>query len=343
MEGAAAVKGSQRSAFCGRRALFLVWNVPGRGSRSRVFAEMLGIDLLYVYSTTRRGLWVAPWKYGYQAVVTLWKLFTRRPRVIFVQSPPGFAVMFSHLYCAVTGARFITDAHTAAIDCGWWSRPERLYRWLARKALLTIVTNDVHAERIRSWNAHAVVIPDIPTTFDTTVDYPLDSGVFNIAVVSTFSPDEPLDAMIDAVRDLDGVVLHVTGSPPGAATVAGTPMPPNVRMTGYLPDTTYFGLLDRCDAVMCLTTRDNTMQNGACEALSLGTPVITSRWQVLTDYFRQGAVAVDNDAADIKQGILRMIAGHDRYRREIVDLQHEQRATWERGLRGLVSQVTAGD
>ena len=32
------------------------------------------------------------------------------------------------------------------------------------------------------------------------------------------------------------------------------------------------------DGILALTTHDHTMQRGACEAVSLGVPIITSDW-----------------------------------------------------------------
>ena len=55
-------------------------------------------------------------------------LFRRRPKIVFVQSPPSFAVLFVYLYCALTDSRFVVDAHSAAFLYAAWRRPEFLYR-----------------------------------------------------------------------------------------------------------------------------------------------------------------------------------------------------------------------
>ena len=62
----------------------------------------------------------------------------------------------------------------------------------------------------------------------------------------------------------------------GATDQPGSAKPDNVRLTGFLPDSDYVGLILASDAVIALTTMDHTMQRGAYEAVYLGRPVITS-------------------------------------------------------------------
>lgn len=141
----------------GSTALFVVWGPPSHGPRSRVFARELGIEAHFIFSTRRRGRLIAPLKYGYQAFTTLWLLFRRRPRIVFVQSPPSFATIFVALYSAVTGGRFVIDAHSGAFQSPYWTRPAWLYRLVARRAVATIVTNEHFAASVRSSGSNALV------------------------------------------------------------------------------------------------------------------------------------------------------------------------------------------
>ena len=121
--------------------------------------------------------------------------------------------------------------------------------------------------------------------------------------------------------------------------------PQNVTFTGYLPDEEYYGLMNTCQAVMCLTTRNHTMQRGACEALSMGKPIITSAWPLLLDYFHKGTVHVDNSANGIQAGIAEMLKRIDHYQLEISKLQLEQRQEWHGKinlLKTLIEQSRQG-
>jgi glycosyltransferase involved in cell wall biosynthesis len=321
------------------RSLFLIWGPPSHGPRSRVFAQVLGIaDIHFVYSTRRRGWLAAPAKYPYQAIKTLQLLFARRPRLVFVQSPPSFAVLFVYLYCLLSSARYVVDAHSAAFQRRVWTWPRWLHRFLARRAVTTIVTNEHFQRQVQGWGARAFVLRDIPTAFDTSGEYPLD-GEFNIAVVNTFAQDEPLDQVLEAAAGLPKVQFYVTGrkeaAPPGL--LAGAPS--NVHFTGFLPDASYYALLSGAHAVMCLTTRDHTMQRGACEALSLGKPIITSDWPLLRAYFHKGAVHVPSAAAGIRQGILEIQRRYDNYTAEIKRLQASQRREWQEKIEALMQLI----
>jgi len=93
---------------------------------------------------------------------------------------------------------------------------------------------------------------------------------------------------------------------------------------------------------MCLTTRDHTMQRGACEALSLGRPIVTSDWPLLRDYFGRGAVHVAATPASIAAGVRRIVAEHAALSRDVVALRDERRAEWAE-RRGEIARLLGID
>lgn len=308
-------------------SLFMVWGPPSHGPRSRVFASELGIPIEFVYSTRRRGLAVAPWKYTYQAVRTAWLLMKHRPSLLFVQSPPSFSVLAAWLYSVVSDGRYVVDAHSGAFLSRHWERPRWLRRFLARRALSTIVTNERFAQQIRSWGGTASVLRDIPTEFELGAALPRDSR-FTVMVVSTFAADEPLDQIVEAAGGLSDVRFLVTGNLKRADPEIVARAPANVEFTGFVPDDVYYGTMNAADAVLCLTTRDNTMQRGACEALSMGRPIITSDWELLRSYFSKGTVHVGPTADAIAEGVRRMRSEHALMTGGIRDLQQQQQDEW---------------
>jgi len=292
----------------------------------------------YIYNTRRRGLAISLVKYPYQALRTLGLLLRARPRMVFVQSPPSFAIIFVWLYCQVAGARYVVDAHSDAFQRSIWLRPSFLYRYLARKALATIVTNQQFGKILESWGARPLVLRDVPTRYPAAGRYDM-AGQFNIAVVNTFASDEPLDAILQAASNLPEVHFYVTGDVKRAPPTLELSSHPNVHFTGFLPDEKYYTLLHSVEAVMCLTTRDNTMQRGACESLAIGKPIITSDWPILRDYFRSGAVHVANTADGIGQGVRKMMDHYGAYLSEIHELQKSQRLEWKRKKKALASLI----
>lgn len=322
-------------------ALFLVWGPPSHGPRSKVFARELGIPIEFVEATAARGWAAGLIKYPIQAIRTVSLLRRIRPGLVLVQSPPSFAPLIVAVWSAFgRNRRFVIDAHSDAMQAWYWTRPRWLHRIVARRAGATIVTNQTFADEIRGWGAEALILRDIPTEFPTGAAPQLPDG-FSVLVVNTFADDEPVDEIVEAAGGLPDVSFFVTGNQKRARIPAES-LPPNVVYTGFLADPDYYSLMGSVGAVMCLTTRDDTMQRGACEALSMGRPIITSNWPLLTDYFHRGTVHVAATAADIRAGVLRMRQDHARLEQEIRLLQEEQQKMWEDARTQLARLLAVG-
>ncbi|MGE5227565.1 MAG: glycosyltransferase [Planctomycetaceae bacterium] len=320
----------------GDDAVFHVWGPPGRGPRSRAFGQALGMDVVYVSASAKRGRLAALYKYPVQMVQTVRVLRRRRPRVVFVQSPPSLAVMASWIYAKSSGARYVVDAHSCAMRSFWWTRPRWLHRGLTRDAAATLVTNGTYAASLAADGGRALVIRDVPLDGDGAGPEPGEG--FDVMVVNTFAPDEPLEEIVRAAEGLPEVTFHVTGD---LRRIGGTPppAPANVRFTGFLPDEDYRALMASAGAVLCLTTHDDTMQRGACEALWAGRPIVTSDWALLRDYFDAGTEHVDNSAAAIATAVRAIAADPGRYERGIAELQARRRSEWDGAMASLAAAI----
>lgn len=315
---------------------FVVWSPRYKGTRSGWLAAELGIpEPRYLAPTARRGMAAAPLKYTRQFLGTMAFLVRRRPSVVFVQSPPSFATWTAAAYAAMTRAALVIDAHSDAFERSFWTRPAWLNALVARRAAVTIVTTPHRADTVVSMGGRAWVVPAIPTGL-VVGDPPPLTGL-NVAVVMTWAPDEPLQAVLDAARSCPDVTFHLTGRP-RTGLYAGR-IPANVRLTGFLDEPTYNALLAHADAVMCLTTRDHTMQNGAAEALYLGTPIITSDTAVLREYFSRGTIHVDNSAAAIAAAVHRIGQEATTYRAEVRALRDQINERWQRDRAAILAMV----
>jgi glycosyltransferase involved in cell wall biosynthesis len=313
-------------------AAFIVWGPRFKGRRSIVLGAALGVaDVSFVARRWRRGLLGDPLKYPVQTWRTLRILAGRRPRVTLVQSPPTVATWIVALYAALTGGSFIIDAHSDAFQRPRWTRPRWLNRLIARRALVTLVTDAHWAQRLDDWGARWMVVPDVPTAYpdsEGVAEVGNNSDRFMVMVVNTWSGDEPIRAVIDAAAQLPQVRFKVTGPADDRLRRLGS-LPDNVDFTGFLADADYYALMRSSQAVLCLTTRDHTMQRGACEALSLARPIVTSDWELLRAYFDAGTVHVGSTAAGIRDGIQEMLDNYARYLAEIAGLRVRRVQEWE--------------
>ncbi|MEO5986118.1 MAG: glycosyltransferase [Candidatus Limnocylindria bacterium] len=325
------------------RGLFVVWGPPLKGRRSVVLGTALGVEeVAYLADDWTAGLLSDPMKYPRLALRTIRLLMKRRPRVVFVQTPPTLAVWLVAAYARAAGAAFIVDAHSDAFQRSRWTRPRWLNRLVARRALATLVTDPYWAARLESDGATAMVVPDVPRVPDAAMDRePLGPG-FHVLVVNTWGSDEPLAEVLAAAAQLPDVTFHVTGRRDARFDALGS-IASNVRFTDFLSDNAYQRLMRSVHAVACLTTRDHTMQRGACESLSSARPIVTSDWGLLRSYFSRGTVFVDNSPEGIRDGIGQLMAHYDEYAHAIETLRTQRLAEWATRRTAIIELITASD
>lgn len=311
---------------------FVTW-YPTCG-RSDAIAAALGAPSHLIHYLGFKKPLHAPLKYPAQALVTWRRLASERPAVVLVASPPVIAALVAWTYCALMGARLVIDAHTGAFaDPRWrWARP--LQRWLCRRALVTLVTGEHLAAEVRRWGGRAHVLATVPVELARVEPAVLGPGP-HVLVVNTFSADEPLDEVSEAARRTPDVTFHVTGDLRRADAAVAAAAPENLTLTGWLSDPEYQALLAGVDVVVCLTTRDHTMQHGAYEAMAIGTPLVTSDWPLLRAVFSAGTVHVDNSSGAIAAAVRHALAAHGTLSREMAGLRARQQVAFETAITEL--------
>ena len=314
---------------------FIAWIAHNR--RSQLIADKFQMNL-HLIQSLKRWYFLSPLRYVLQTIKTLIILIRERPRIIFVQNPPIFAVLIVYLYARLGKAKYIIDSHTGALLAPWWKWSLPLHAFLSRRAITTIVTNKHLEAIVKEWQANTFIIADIPTTFPQGKAYHVN-GKFNVAVINTFSPDEPIGQVLETAASLPDVEFYITGDPIRAKKTFLQNHPANVQFTGFLPDQEYIGLLRTVQAIVVLTTDNHTMQRGACEAVSLGKPIITSDWPVLRSYFDKGTIHVDNSSQSIREGILKMQEKRENLQKEILLLQQERRLEWDEKYTALTKLI----
>jgi glycosyltransferase involved in cell wall biosynthesis len=270
----------------------------------------------------------APVRYLVQALET-WPILRReRPEVVFVQAPPIFCAVVAYLYAKLFRAKFVIDTHSSTFISKRWRRFLKLHRWLSRAAATTIVTNKRHADIVEGWGAKASILAFTPGDLPAGEGYPLFDG-FNLAVTCSFDMDEPVENLLESAQILSDVNFHVTGDPNRLSDLVKDKKPENLHFTDYLPLGRYVGLLRGVDAVMDLTTWDDTLLMGAFEAVELEKPLITSNSEALREYFSVGTVHVDNSVEGICEGIRRAREELPSLQKEMAILRKQLNLDWE--------------
>ena len=307
------------------KRLFISWEPSN--SRSATLAHEFGAHCEFVHYLALKRPWLAPLKYVMQAFKT-WKVLRGlRPTIVFAQNPPLFAPLAIWMYCRPKRIPLILDSHTGVFLEPKWRWLSGLHGFLARRAAVSIVTNDHLGSMVESWGGRYFVFPDVPTEFPDA-EFIDDRPENLVLVVNSFSYDEPLDEVIKAARQMPHVTFAITGDVRRCSREILDAKPDNVRFTGFVSRTEYVNLLYSARAAVVLTKENFTMQRGAYEAMSLGVPIVTSDWPILRETFYKGTVHTDNTAASIVAALKQILSNEEEFKSAIAKLKRERRAIW---------------
>jgi len=268
---------------------------------------------------------------------TILLLSRSRGGMVFAQNPSLLLSLIAALGTCVFRYRYVNDLHTPYLrlspflDRLFW----RMQRFCVGRSELTIVTNGGLMKRFRGAR-NIAVLPDKLPGVGSPPPRALD-GAVNILFPCSFAVDEPFEEVRRAAALVDADVhIYVTGRYRRAGWIPGE-MPPNLHLTGFIPETEYLTLLNSVDAVLALTSQEQCLLCGAYEGVSAGKPLVLSGTQALRDYFTGGAVHVANDAESITVGIRELRRALEALRADVEKL----RITLERGWREDFNAIQA--
>jgi hypothetical protein len=302
--------------------IFLAWEKYH--ARTELLARAVGAHVHYQYRLGRvRGPRLLL-KYALQTLDTLRLLWRERPEGLLVQVPPIFPALLAAAYALLAPrTRLILDAHSGAfLSPKWrWSLP--LLRWCARRAQLTVVHMPSLKPLVEGWGAAAL---DLSYVFEPEppplAAPPLEPGT-HIAVPCSFNADEPIGLIFAAAEQVPDVTFHLTGDARRLPADVQARKPANVHLRGYLPLAEFQGLLRQADAVLALTTQDQTFQTSGAEAAWFGRPLLISDWPELRTVFSRGAVFVPHTPEGLAQGVRLIQARGAELQREMEQLKRE--------------------
>ena len=278
--------------------------------------------------------WKSIWK-------TLHILSQARGSLVFVQSPSIVLANLATLVSRHYGVTVVIDAHNGGI-APLEGRVVWL-RWLAesslRRAHLVIVTNEALAQIARNLGATAFVLPDPMPNWPPEPVQHSESAAKEIVAICTWASDEPYEALIEAARQLpEEYRLSITGRPK-LSEKARQALPPNIRLTGFVPEADYLTLLRNANVIVDLTTRENCLVCGAYEAISLHKALVVSDTAALRDLLGGAAEYCTNDPRAIAASIVR--AASKQHQLEIAARERDAtlRKNWEKLSSELNSEL----
>ena len=217
-----------------------------------------------------------------------------------------------------------------------WSK--NVSRLIMKHASVNIVINKEQQNLlIQKYKIRPIVLEDpIPDFTDILLSAKKQEGykieqkaIFNVAVISSFAYDEPLQIVFDAASQLPDVYFYITGDKKNADEDLLIKKPDNVIITGFLDYDTYVDLLRKVDVIMDLTTENTSMVAGAYEAVALEQPLILTNWIPLKRYFNKGTIYIDNSSDDIRKAVMVARTRKEELSKEMHQLKIERTKEWK--------------
>lgn len=250
---------------------------------------------------------------------TLFCLLYNRPKLLFVQNPSMALAALACFYCSFSNTKLVIDRHTTfrlnkphSGSLSIWLFM-RFHYYTLKHAHLTIVTNSYLADLVIKAQGRPAILPDkLPDL--PSVTYPVNKKSIHLLLISSFGLDEPINETIEAFKLLNNptCTMYITGNYKKRLSELPQNLPENLILTGYIPESDYYNLLQTSDIVLVLTKADYCMLCGCYEAISAEKPLITSDKEVLRNYFKE-ALFVDNSTQGILKGITEVLQNIDIY------------------------------
>jgi len=272
---------------------------------------------------------------------TVFLLIIKRPRILFVENPSIVLALLAVTYKKITTAKAIVDAHNSVSNylTSKGSFIAGLTKYIVHNSNLNIITNTNLKDEVEKYGGKGFVLSD-PIPHFPQVEPVRLKGKYNILCISSFGIDEPIEEVMRAAKKLDkDIFVYITGDYKKRFQYLPESMPPNVILTGYLPDKKYIQMLYSVDLIMDLTKSENCLVCGMYEALAVEKPLILSDKKVLREYLNAGAVFTENREGAIAEAINRALNKKKTLGKETARTKATKQKMWEADFKKLLSYL----
>jgi hypothetical protein len=278
----------------------IIWITWEKQIRNRSLSSLLEVECFEIVINSNRIL-----RYLKSFIQTLKIIKSKSPNIIIAPNP---SIVLSYFLLALRKTfhfSLISDAHMAGIQsCNNIPFFQRLLDNFNEKTDLVIVTNDAHADYIRSIKGKAFVcqdplpfLPEVPEINNINFEK-------SILFICSFDNDEPYEDVFEAFNLLkeQGYSLFVSGK--YSKVNLDINRYPDINFLGYIPTDEYYGYLKQCSVVIDLTTMENCLVCGAYEALSARKLLVLSDTFALKSYFSPAAAFTNHSPQSIANAIV---------------------------------------
>ncbi len=205
------------------------------------------------------------------------------------------------------------------------------------------------ADRLRAMGARNVlVVHDFVERNPNARDEALRRGFTDRPMVAICShgghPLERIEAEASGVGQVPSVELLITGPKEKLEhRLSGRDLPANARYLGFLPRQTYESLKASADMAVNITEEPYTLSHVLLEYAASALPIVSSRQEVLEEFFGDALLYTDSVDADEIARKVRMLLDNgvrDEYRRRTVRWYDRLAASRQSEVQSLRSLLT---
>lgn len=280
-------------------------------------------------------------RYVIQGLDTYKKLREMRPQVVFVQNPPIAAVLVVYFYCLFNKISYVIDSHTAFLDKKWtYFHP--LQKFLSHRAVLNTFHNYKNLEfakknwRIKNGYVLQFYNPKAEEILDENEELPdfiskKLSGQLGLKVfmVNRFASDDAWKEVIKTAKLMPENLFFITGD---YTKMSGMEYPKNVVLTGYINHKKFIKLMEKCDVILALTKRKDTVLWSIREIMALKKPFVATDNEVIRYYFSEVALFSDMTSEDLKKKILEAWENRFKIKGKIESFLAKDLLRWEKDI-----------
>jgi glycosyltransferase involved in cell wall biosynthesis len=240
----------------------------------------------------------------------------------------------------------IVDGHNNSFEEPWISFP--YYIDILSSSKMVMVHNDELEKylKIKYRNISFYILPDKIPDFPLQNENIQNSQKTYFLAPLSFSPDEPLEELFDAITlFLDTVKFPmefiITGNYIRKKEIYDKYRNvQGIRFLGYVDNPTYDNLLTNAFCVIALTKRQMTQQCAAVEAMGANVPLIVSDTDTNRRLFSQGAIITSIDRNSIKNSLEQFIRERGHLLDGITERKIFWNQQWDEAFIGLKNHLT---
>jgi glycosyltransferase involved in cell wall biosynthesis len=207
--------------------------------------------------------------------------------------------------------RLIADLHNAALLPLWMGVPGTM-ALLKQFDVILVHNKDVQVLALEAGitRDRLLVLEDRVPDF-APKNSPRSIGRPALVMPCSFSPDEPIELVLDVARSLPDVDFIFTGDLQRIKRLRHPKeLPENAVFTGFLEIDEFNDAILSSQGVLGLTTRDGIQLSAASEALGAGKPMILSDTPLLRSLFGPAALFTENSFEPLRAACLQAINHH---------------------------------